>query len=81
MTILINEAGERAILSFTFDFRSTTAGVAVIVLLLTLLAMKEVIRVHGGHRARERLDQINVAAYPLILAFIAVVVVRLVSLV
>lgn len=81
MTILIDEATRRAIVSFTFDFRSTTAGVAVIVLLVALLMVREVIRVHGGPRVAERLDQLNVVVYPLLLAFMAVVVVRLVSLV
>lgn len=81
MTILIDEASRRSILSFTFDFRSTTAGLAIIVLLVVLLMLREVIRVHGGPRLAERLDQLNVVVYPLLLAFIAIVVVRLVSLV
>jgi hypothetical protein len=81
MTILISEAARRSIVSFTFDFRSATAGVAVIVLLVALLLLREVIRVHGGTHAAERLNQLNVAVYPLLLAFVAIVVVRLVSLI
>jgi hypothetical protein len=81
MTILIDEATRRAILSFTFDFRSTTAGVALILLLVILLLAREVIRVHGGPRAGQRLETLNVVVYPLLLAFSAVVIIRLVSLV
>ena len=81
VTILIDEATRRTIGSFTFDFRSATAGLSVIVLLVVLLVMREVIRVHAGPRVTERLDQLNVVVYPLLLAFVAVVVVRIVSLV
>ncbi len=81
MSILIDQATQRSVLSFTYDFRSTTAGAVVIVLLLAVLLTREIIRVHGGPRAGRRLDALNVVAYPLLLAFAAVVVVRLVSLV
>jgi hypothetical protein len=81
MTILIDEATRRSILSFTYDFRSTTAGVALIVMLLAFLLVREVIRVHGGPRAGQRLDTLNIVVYPLLLAFSAVVIVRLISLV
>jgi hypothetical protein len=81
MTILIDEATRRSIFSFTFDFRSTTAGIVVIVLLVALLLAREIIRVHGGPRMAQRLDVLNVAVYPLLLAFGAVVIVRLISLV
>jgi len=81
VTVLIDEATRRSILSFTFDFRSTTAGVTVIILLLGVLLAREVIRVHGGPRAAQRIDVLNVSVYPLLLAFAALVLVRLVSLV
>lgn len=81
MTIIIDQATRQSILSFTFDFRSTTAGVALIVLLVAVLTLRELIRVHGGPRMTERLDQLNVAAYPLMLAFTAIIVVRVVSLI
>ncbi len=81
MTILIDQASRQTILSFTYDFRSTTGGVALIVLLVVVLVLRELIRVHGGPRMTQRLDQLNVAAYPLLLAFAAIMVVRLVSLI
>lgn len=81
MTVLIGETARRAIVSLTFDFRSSTAGLAIIVLLVGLLMVREVIRVHGGPRAISRLDQLNVVVYPLLLAFIGIVIVRLLSLV
>jgi hypothetical protein len=81
VTIIIDQATRQSILSFTFDFRSTTAGVALIVLLVAVLTLRELIRVHGGPRMTERLDQLNVAAYPLMLAFTAIIVVRVVSLI
>lgn len=81
MTIIIDEATRQSILSFTFDFRSTTAGLALIVLLVAVLVVRELVRVVGGPHASRRLDQLNVVAYPLLLAYAAIVVVRLVSLV
>jgi hypothetical protein len=81
MTALIPEFVRRAIESFTFDYRSTTVGIVLIAALLMLLVAREVIRVHGGLRAMERLDALNAFVYPMLLAFVAIVVVRLVSLI
>lgn len=81
MTALIPEFARRAIQSFTFDFRSTTVGVVLIGALIVLLVAREVIRVQGGPRALDRLEALNVFVYPMLLAFAAVVVVRLVSLI
>ena len=61
--------------------RSTTVGLVAILILGILLIAREIIRVHGGPRAADRLDALNVAIYPLLLTFIGVVVVRIVSLI
>lgn len=81
MTALIPEYARQAIQSFTFDFRSTTVGVVLIGVLIVLLVAREVIRVHGGARAVDRLEALNAFAYPMLLAFAAVMVIRLVSLI
>lgn len=81
MTALIPEFTHQAIESFTFDFRSTTVGVVLIGVLIVLLVAREIIRVHGGAQASERLEALNAYVYPLLLAFSAVIVVRLVSLI
>ena len=81
MTALIPEFARRTIQSFTFDFRSTTVGVVLICVLMVLLVAREVIRVHGGPRSPDRLEALNSFVYPLLLAFAAVVVVRLASLI
>ena len=81
MTALIPESVRQTILSFTFDYRSTTVGLVAILILGLLLIAREIIRAHGGPRAVERVDALNVAIYPLLLTFIGVVVVRVVSLI
>lgn len=81
MTALIPEFARRAIQSFTFDYRSTTVGVVLIGTLIAILVAREVIRVQGGPRALDRLEALNAFVYPMLLAFAAVVVVRLVSLI
>jgi hypothetical protein len=81
MTALIPEFVRRSIESFTFDFRSTTVGVVLISILIVLLVAREVIRVHGGPRDVDRLEALNAFVYPMLLAFVAIIVVRLVSLI
>lgn len=81
MTALVPEFARRAIQSFTFDFRSTTVGSVLIGALILVLIAREVIRVHGGPRAADRLEALNAFVYPLLVAFAAVIAVRLASLV
>jgi hypothetical protein len=81
MTALIPEFARHTIQSFTFDFRSTTVGAVLIGVLIVLLTAREVIRVHGGPRVVDRLEALNAFVYPMLLAFAAIVVVRLVSLI
>jgi hypothetical protein len=81
MTALIPEYVRRSIESFTFDYRSTTTGIVLIGVLIAFLLAREIVRAHGGVRATERVDALNAFVYPMLLAFAAVVVVRLVSLI
>jgi hypothetical protein len=81
MTAVIPEFARRVIESFTYDFRSTTVGVVLIGVLIVLLVEREIIRVHGGPQVHDRLDGLNAFLYPLLFAFTAVIVVRLVSLI
>jgi multisubunit Na+/H+ antiporter MnhF subunit len=81
MTALIPEFVRRTVESFTFDYRSATAGIILIVALIVFLIGREIVRVHGGPRVADRLEALNAFVYPMLVAFAAVIVVRLVSLI
>jgi hypothetical protein len=80
MTAAIPELVRDTALAFTFDFRSTTAGLVAIVVLILLLTAREIVRAHGGRDSGERMDTLAVAVWPLLLVFGLVVVVRMVQL-
>jgi hypothetical protein len=81
MTAIVNEITTRIISSGTFDALSTTYGLIVALLLIFLLVQKELLRAHGGRRARLWLQTLNIAIVPLVVAFGLVVVMRIVDLV
>ena len=80
MTVTIPEFVRDAAVSFTFDFRSTTAALVAIVVLVVLLTMREIARAHGGSHAAERVETLGVAVWPLLLVFGLAVTVRMVQL-
>jgi hypothetical protein len=52
-------------------------GVIVTVLLIVLLAQKELIRAHGGARSQEWMRVLDLAIWPLSVAFAVIVVVHI----
>ena len=80
MTVTIPEYVRDAAISFTFDFRSTTAALVAIVVLVMLLSMREIARAHGGTHAAEHVETLGVAVWPLILVFGLAVIVRMLQL-
>jgi hypothetical protein len=55
-------------------------GFILTVLLIVLLAQKELVRAHDGPRTSERMRAFNLAIWPLSLAFVVIVVERVVGL-
>ena len=60
----------------TYAVLSTTVGVIAILLLLVLLAHKELWRARGGSRVTERLRAFDVAIIPLLVSFLCIITVR-----
>jgi len=52
-------------------------GFILTVLLIVMLAQKEIIRAYGGSRSRERMHALNLTIWPLSLAFVVIVIERL----
>ena len=80
MSATIPEVLRQATEAFTFEFRSATAGLTAIVVLIVLLTVREVARAHGGARAHERLQALDSATWPLLMAFGVIVIIRLAGL-
>jgi hypothetical protein len=80
VTAGVPEFVRTTILSFTFDFRSTTVGVVVVTALLILLVVREIARANASPRTEEQVEVLNVAILPLLIAFGTVIVVRMVQL-
>lgn len=82
MTSAVTDAVARAAVSFTYEFRSTTLGLAVVLTLLMLMFAREVLKAHGGGgRTAERVRALDIAVWPLFLTFGFIVSVRLLELI
>lgn len=81
MTISVTDAVARAAGTFTFEFRSTTLGLAVLLALLLLMFVREMLKAHGGRRAQERVRALDVAVWPLFVTFGFIISVRLLELI
>jgi heme O synthase-like polyprenyltransferase len=81
MTAIITEATLQAILSATYNTLSSTFGVAAMVVLLLLLLVKEVRRARGGGRSPEAMKVFDIAIVPLLIAFVWVMLLRMLDLV
>lgn len=81
MTMTVTEITLGALSGANYETLSTTYGVVAIVLLLGLLALKEVARSRPGLRHPASLQVFDIAAVPLLLMFGWVIVLRLLDLV
>ena len=59
---------------------ATLVHVIAILLLLVLLLQKELLRAQGGPRARVGVDALNIAIAPLLLSFVAIMILRFVDI-
>jgi hypothetical protein len=55
---------------------TTLVHTIAILLLLVLLIQKELMRAHGGPRARVGVDALNIATAPLLLSFVVIMILR-----
>ena len=55
---------------------ATLVDIIAILLLLVLLIQKELMRAHGGPRARVGVDALNIAIAPLLLSFVVIMILR-----
>ena len=81
MTATITRLTMDTIASSSYDALSTTFGVIAIVLLIALLAQKELMRAMGGTRARTWRRALDTMIAPLVLVFGMIVIIRLVGLI
>lgn len=77
MTSSITRVIERAITAHGHQDLATTGGILVIVLLLVLLFEQGVMRAAGGVRWDAGARALNAAIVPLLFAFVAIIVMRL----
>lgn len=77
MTAIVTQV---TITSTTYDALSTTLGVIAIMLLIALLALKELTRAYGGPRSGVWVQTLNIAILPLLLTFGLTIVMRLVHI-
>ena len=80
MTLTVTEVTRLFILSNTYESLSTSLGAIVILLLIVLLIQKELIRARGGLHARKWMRALDIAIAPLLLAFLVIVILRLINL-
>ena len=76
MTSTVTELTIATFSSDTYEVLSASVGLVVILLLLFLVAEKELIRAFGGKRSQTWMQTLNLAIVPLLLAFGFIVVMR-----
>jgi phosphoglycerol transferase MdoB-like AlkP superfamily enzyme len=76
MTSTVTELTIATFSSNTYEVLSASVGLIVILLLLFLVAEKELIRAFGGKRSQTWMRTLNLAIVPLLLAFGFIVVMR-----
>ncbi len=77
MTSTVTNAITSAITTLTYNTLSTTVGIIAIVLLIVLLVQRELVCAVGTARAAARVQALDIAIAPLLLAFVVIVTVRL----
>ena len=80
MTAIVTEVTRTTIMATDPGTVTTTIGVITILLLLTLLVQKELMRVLGGPLVKNWQQAFNIAIAPLVAAFGVIIVIRFISL-
>jgi hypothetical protein len=80
MTSTVTEVTMTFIQSHTYAAVSTTVGIIAILLLVVLLIQKELMRAHGGPRARVGVDVLNPTIAPLLLTCVVILILRYVDI-
>ena len=81
MTSTVTDAATRVLLSASYDFLTTTVGVAVVIALVILLIGRELTRILARERANRSGWAFDIALVPLLLAFVVIISARLAELV
>ena len=80
MTAGLPEVVREFAAAFSWDFRSTTVGLVLVVVLVILLIVREVLHGWSEGRAHVRLDVLDVAVLPLGVGFGIIILARLIDL-
>lgn len=80
MAATVTEVTRVTIVSDTYQWLSSTLGLVTILLLITLLIQKELVRAYGGSRSKTWMRALDVAIVPLVLAAGLVMFLRLIDL-
>lgn len=81
MTASVTDAVAAAARSFTFEFRSTTLGLAVMLALVLLMFTREMLKAHRGLHAVAKVRALDIAVWPLFITFGIIVIVRQLELI
>jgi hypothetical protein len=79
MTTLFVETIAGLFEEIVLDLSHTPFGVFITLLLVSLLALQELLRAHQGNRARGVAEALNYITHPLLVFFVLIVVVRVVA--
>jgi hypothetical protein len=77
MSSLVLDTGRRLVDAQTFDARSASIGLVVVVLLSVLLIESELLRGLGGRRAQATVRNLSIVIAPLLVAFAVILGTRL----
>lgn len=80
MTSSITDGVATAALRFTYEFRSTTLGIALVAVVLALIFAREMLKAHGARATINHVRALDIATWPLLLTFFFMVSVRLLEL-
>jgi ABC-type sulfate transport system permease component len=79
VTTLFVDTIERLLEEIVLDLSYTPFGVFIALLLVSLLALQELLRAHQGNRAEAVAEELNYITHPLLVVFLLIVIVRVVA--
>jgi hypothetical protein len=80
MTSTVTEITLTTILFSTHTSRATSLGLILVLLLVALVVERELMRARGGSQSERWMRTLNVAIVPLLIAFVVIVVIRLLNI-